>query len=396
MPNKDVILSIGMGPTQLDFIKRLHELGFSIAAFGKGKNSQEAIDLCDYTAEIDTRDFEGAVNWVNSLPVKVAAVGSFAGGAAVTTVQKLANHFKVCTKVPDELIVGSDKIRQQTLYEKYGLSSIKTWKAKELDKDTILASNEDTFILKPAIGRGSEGITIMGRKELLEALDSLSDEDIIQVVRHGTEYRCVIVVQNGELKLVAPILRRSYRDTVFLGVLSYSDKDLERLNGFVADFIKKANITNSIIKADIIVSDKSIDVIEMDIGVGGGSYYKTFVSRVYGRNLMDEYINLITGREVKVFEVEHPLLRMDYVFNHNPEPVCYDLLECQKFFDDKFGKSEIQINKLHPETKGGFSSNADFIFTVMYESDRSRDEFIADEMANKFLLHTGAKNNGHS
>lgn len=386
---KDVILSVGMGPGQLDFISRLKQLGYSIIAFGRGKNSQEAIALCDYVAEIDTKDFYGAISWIDSLPVNVIAVGSFAGGAAVTTVQKLANYYKVCTAVPEALVVGSDKTKQQDLYEKYGLSTIKTWKAKDVTKNQIENSQETEFILKPSIGRGSEGIKVITKCELLNTMDGLNGEDIIQVVRKGNEYRCVMIVQEGNLKLLAPILRISYRDTVFLGVLSYSNTDIERLVPFVEGFIKKANLRNTIIKADIIVSEKCVDVIEMDIGVGGGSYYKTYISRVYNRNLMDEYIRLITGQEVKPFVVARPRLRMDYVFNNSYNPIRYDYEDSVSFFEERLGPAEIQINKLHPENKGGYSSNADFIFTVMYESEKSVNEFIADDLANAYLFSPG-------
>lgn len=389
---KEVIVSIGMGPGQLDFISRLKDLGYTIIAFGKGKNSKRAMDLCDYIAEIDTRDFYGAVKWIDSLPVKVIAVGSFAGGAAVTTVQKIANYYNVCTAVPDELVVGSDKIKQQKLYVKYGLSSIRTWKIKEINKNSILDSDVNNFILKPAVGRGSEGILFLDKNELVENMGLLNEEDIIQEVREGDEYRCVIIVQNGEVKLLAPIIRKSYRNTVFLGILSYSQKHYERLFDFMTHFIIDSKINNSIIKADIIVSEKSIDVIEMDIGVGGGSYYKTFVSRIYDRNLMDEYIKLVYGMEVQPFKVKFPMLTMEYVYNHNNTPVYYDVEECQKFYEQKFGKCEIQVNKLHPETKGGYASNSDFIFTVMHENQSKENCFLADDLANEFLLHKEEKN----
>ena len=126
-------------------------------------------------------------------------------------------------------------------------------------------------------------------------------------MRKGDEYRCVTIVQNGKLKLLAPVLRRSYRDTVFLGVLRYADDHLDRLQAYIQRFLADSGIQNSIIKADIIVSEKSIDMIEMDIGVGGGTYYKTFVSRLYDRNLMDEYIRLITGDKVTPFRLLDPI-----------------------------------------------------------------------------------------
>ncbi len=388
MERKQVVVSVGMGPGQLDFIRRLKELGYCVASFGKGKNSLEAVALSDFSQEIDTRDYKAAIGWLESLPVDVVAVGSFAGGAAVTTVQQLANHFKTSTAVPEDLVVGTDKMRQQKLYGDYGLSSIRTWKVKNLSLEEIADSSEDRYILKPTVGRGSEGITFLDRDMLMDLIQGprLSGEDVIQVVRHGAEYRCVIIIQNGGIKLLAPILRKSFRDTVFLGILRYSEKDYGRLFELVRAFIGKTGLINTIIKADIIVSDNGVDVIEMDIGVGGGSYYKRFVSRVYGRDLMDEYIKLITDQPVETFEVTHPKMRMEYVFNHSDQPVAYDLEECKAFYEERLGSCELQVNSLHPETKGGFASNADFIFTVMYENEDGSEGFIADDLANEYLF----------
>lgn len=75
-------------------------------------------------------------------------------------------------------------------------------------------------------------------------------------------------------------------DTAFLGVLKYSGEHRELLENFIKKFIQKTNIVNTIMKADIIVSpEKDIHVIEMDIGVGGGTYYKEFVSELNILNL---------------------------------------------------------------------------------------------------------------
>ena len=67
-------------------------------------------------------------------------------------------------------------------------------------------------------------------------------EDIVQDVRKGDEYRCVTIVQNGKLKLLAPVLRRSYRDTVFLRVLRYADDHLDRLQAYIQRFLVDTGI----------------------------------------------------------------------------------------------------------------------------------------------------------
>ena len=184
MKPEQAILSIGMGPGQLEFIRRLKDLGFKVAGFGKGKNSPEAEALLDYKAELDTSDFESAKNWVDSLGVEITAVGSFAGGRAVATTQRLANYYKAPTAVPDFLLAGTDKIEQQKLYVKFGLSTIPTWRASELTTEDVRAAADASFIVKPSVGRGSEGITIVSRAELEDAVrrNSMHADTVIQGV----------------------------------------------------------------------------------------------------------------------------------------------------------------------------------------------------------------------
>ncbi len=394
MINKNFVISVGIGYGQLEFIKRLKAHGYKVIGFGKGKNSEEAVSLCDYTAEIDTRDFEGASAWIDSLAVRITAVGSFAGGGAIDVVQRLTNYYHTHTAIPESLIVGSDKIQQQRMYSKYNLSKIKTWRAKNLSIQELSAECSDKmFIVKPSAGRGSEGVEIVSKQELSDMLDKrmIASESVIQVLQRGREYRCMLIVQDRQIKLLAPILRESYRGTFFLGRLRYEEKDLSRLRNFFGRFVKSSGIISTIIKADVIVSDSRIDVIEMDIGVGGGSYYKKFISRIYGRDIIEEYISLITNQNVDSFYVMSPFLRMDYVFNRLRVPVHYDLEECRRVFEQRLGKCELQINVLHPERKADFSSNADFIFTVMYESADGSDAFTADDIANELLFKCGVK-----
>lgn len=387
---KAVVVSVGMGHGQVEFIKRLKHFNYQVAAFGKGKNAKEAKELADYSAEIDTQDAESAIAWIDSLGVKVIGVGSYAGGKAVYTVQRLSNYYHVSTSIPEELLVGANKISQQKLYEKYGLSTIKTWKITEISIEDLEKTGAESFILKPSVGRGSEGIKVVDKGELENCLkkEIADKEEIVQVVHKGIEYRCIIIVQHKKVKLLAPIKRQSYRDSVFLGVLRYSDTHKNVLERFIEEFIEKSGICNAIIKADIIVSEASIDVIEMDIGVGGGTYYKTFVSHIYGRSLMDEYIRLITDQEVKDFEVAEPDLRMDYIFNQKNFPIDYNIIECENLLKKKLGECEIIINQLHPENRGGYSSNADFIFTVIYKEDKNaKEEFFVDSYVNDNLFY---------
>jgi len=387
---EQVYVSVGMGPGQHDFIKHLKERGFTVAAFGKGKNSEEAMRMCDYCAEIDTRDYEAAAKWLDSLNINVIAVGSYSGGQAVRTVTKLSNYFHTATCIPDEIISDNTKIGQQRMLEKHGLSSIKTFGLREFENVGEL-NLTDKYVVKPDVGRGSEGVKIVSYAELSDIYRGSLEDDktVVQSFRKGTEYRCVLMINEGKIILLAPVKRTSYKNTVFLGVLEYSDKDYNNIYTFFESFVKRAGIVNSVIKTDVIVSADCIDVIEMDIGAGGGMYYKKYVGSLFGINLMDEYINLTLGKKLDEFKVTNPCLRMEYVFNNFSYPVGYDIEECMKALSDRFGEAEIVRNILEPEKKGGYASNADFIFTVIRskKQDNAPETFEVDDFVNSYLLH---------
>jgi len=381
---KKAIISVGMGTGQYEFIKRAKEKGFCVVAFGKGKNSEEAVKLADYTAEIDTTDVETAINWINELDVDVVGIGSMAGGRAIETVQRLSRYYDVYTSVPAELIIGNDKTAQMKFYKKFGLSNIDTWRVEEVPENI----SEGEYIVKPASGRGSEGIFFVDGEKLGRLIreNEIGSDDIVQRVVHGDEFRCLIFVQFGEILLLAPVLRKSYRDSVFLGRLIYDDVSAARIKELFEGFVKHFGIQNCVIKADVLVSVDELNVIEMDIGVGGGIYYQTYLSELYGRDLISDYIDILTGKKVEKYKKPAKQLVMDYVFNRKNKPVSYDVDECYKELNNHVKVRRIQTNALCPEKKCGYNSNADFIMTVIFENNNSTDETYIDQVVNDRLF----------
>lgn len=378
--NKGVVVSVGAGTLQYDFIERLKNRGYVVAAFGKGKNSKEAIRLCDFFKEIDTADADGAINWLDGLNMSITAIGSYAGGVAIRTLQILANYYNLITAIPEQLIIGMNKAEQQRMYVKYGLSDILTYSCDEITRDSNLLHAEENYIIKPAIGRGSNGVEIVTGKEIIKKLGDkqLGSGDIIQTMMCGTEYRMLLMVQGGKIKLLAPVRRTSFKKTFFLGRLEVSFSDYDRLREHAQKLIEKLQIRNTIIKYDVIVDDETINLIEMDIGVGGGVYFKKYISKVLNTDLMEKYIDLICDREIPEMKFEKKNLVMDYVYNESCFPVEYDLLNCKKKIEKICGKSVLIPNELHPEKKGGFYSNADFIFTVIYDRNGSEPDKLND------------------
>lgn len=370
----NLIVSIGAGATQLPFIKILKEKGYLVAAFGKGRNHLNAIELCDYFREIDTSNSEEAINWLKELNVRIAGAGSFAGGHAINTLHEITRAFKLPTSIPRNLSIRMDKFEQQKFYEKYGLASIKTFLLDDIKNNPNIVRGISKFIIKPSIGRGSAGVYRVNLSELYNMIENnkLLRTDVIQELQEGEEYRMLIIIQNSEIRLLAPVKRESFHKTFFLGRLSYNSKDINQIRDYVNKMIKTLKLKDIIIKADIIVNKENVNMIEMDIGVGGGIYYKSYISKLFDYDINSAYVNLITGNKVPKFKNKGNKIVMDYVYNFSGKSITYDNYVCKEALKNLLQSENIALipNLLHPETKGKFESNADFIFCIIHNSNK--------------------------
>ena len=126
------ILSVGAGYPQEEFADAIKARGYNLISIGKGKNSEHVISVSDVFAEVDTHSFEEVDKWISENNIHFDAAGSFAGGGAIITLQRINKKYGMPTQVPDDLMVGMDKFSQAALYEKYNLTSIKSWTVSEL------------------------------------------------------------------------------------------------------------------------------------------------------------------------------------------------------------------------------------------------------------------------
>ena len=388
-----LIVSVGAGPAQLPFIKALKEQGHLVAAFGKGKNDINAVKICDYFSEIDTKDSDQAVKWLKGLDIEIAGAGSFAGGRAINTLHEINREFNLPTMIPSFLSVGMNKFEQQRLYEKYELTSIKTFSVDEIKCNPNVVNGINRFIIKPAVGRGSAGVYKSDLEGLYKIIDNsdLMEINMVQEFQEGEEYRMLIIVQNSEIKLFAPIKRESFKESFLLGRLSYNSKEIVRIEQYVNKMIKNLGLKNVIMKADIIVGEKNINMIEMDIGVGGGIYYKTYVSHLFNYDINREYINLIIGDKVSELQDKNKDRRivMDYIYNLSGEAIHYDSHICREILGNLLDIEDMFLipNLLHPESKKDFESNADFIFCLIHDNDEisnfELNNYINDKLFEK-------------
>ena len=385
MTNK-CIVSVGIGAGQVDFIKAAKKRGYSVAGFGKGNNDIEAIQLCDFSAEIDTSDADMAIGWLSDLPVEIVAVGSFSGGVAIKTLQLITNYFQLETKFDEKCIMGMNKLKQQQIYEEFGLSTINTWMGNELKVENL--NNEKKYIVKPQEGRGSKGVLNVSGAELAALIvdKKLKSDDIVQEYFGGAEYRTVLFVQNKKITALIPIRRSSYKNTFFLGELSYIEDDLDMITKFAYKIIDNFHLTTAVLKFDILVDDSKINLIEIDFGVCGGIYFGEYLSALLDYNIIDLYLDVILNQETKRKIVQKTNIIMNYIYNEKKMPIKYDIKMCNHCLKKEYGtNTRVVVNRLHPETKALYSSNSDFIFAVIHKKNED-EQYEINRYINECLF----------
>lgn len=384
--NNKCIVSVGIGAGQVDFIKAAKKRGYSVAGFGKGQNDMEAIRLCDFSAEIDTSDADMAISWLLELPIEIIAVGSFSGGVAIKTLQLITNYFQLGTRFDEKCIMGMDKLIQQQIYEEFDLSTINTWRGKELESENI--KNDEKYIVKPKEGRGSKGVLNVSGVELqhLVVNKKIKGDDIVQEYFEGVEYRTVLFVQDKKIVTLIPVRRSSYKNTFFLGELSYIDEDLDTITKFAYKIIEKFHLTTAVLKFDILVNGSKINLIEIDFGVCGGIYFSKYLSALLDYNIVDLYLDVILNQETEHKIVQKTDIVMNYIYNEKKIPIKYDIEMCNHCLKKKYGtNTNVVVNRLHPETKALYSSNSDFIFAVIHNKNED-EKYEINRYVNEYLF----------
>ncbi len=372
------ILSIGAGYPQEEFADAIKDRNYKLISIGKGMNSEYVISKSDIFAEVDTHSFEDVDNWITENNIRFDAAGSFAGGGAILTLQKINKKYNMPTRIPDDLMVGMDKFSQADLYEKYHLTSIKSWTVSEMKS---VPEDIEEFVVKPAVGRGSVGVEFIDRGELVNRLSKglIPDDYIIQVFRKGVEYRMLLIAQGGNIKLLAPVKRHSFRNTSFLGRLECCTDDLGRIREYCECMVRDMKISNAIIKFDILVSTNHIDMIEMDISVGGGIYFKRYIEKLFEWDIINKYIDLILDIPIEETHISNPKLVMDYVYNETGKPFAMNKEALEALLQKKVNSGfKVVYNKFKPWETGKFGSNADFICTVIHDDRSINSEEISD------------------
>ncbi|MFC3285529.1 ATP-grasp domain-containing protein [Litchfieldella rifensis] len=377
---KQLVVSVGAGSAQRVFIEKLKAREYKVAAFGYGKNDPDTVALCDYFKDIDTANAEEAIRWLKTLEGKISGAGSFSGGKAIDTLQHIDREFSLCTKIPKKLSVGMNKFMQQVLYKDLGAGHIETFPVGKLMKHIAHIKFEKDYIVKPSVGRGSSGVYKIPGLDLIKKYfrKELKGDEVIQECISGKEYRVLVLVHEKAIKILSPIKRESKEGGYLLGRLSVDLDVLDLLRSYFDSLLLKMEVNNTILKADVLIDKGRIKLIEVDIGVGGGEYFGNYVSVIEGIDLIDVYIDLITGGNIEDnmrFRKKDQYV-MDY-FYLDKGGCLIDSESLQKKMEFLFGDCIIQFNSSrNKETIGRIEVNSDFVLNVIHQ----RKELSSDDV----------------
>lgn len=368
MNKVEYVISVGAGKNQLPLIKRLVERGYKVISFDKNMNAPGK-QISHIFGNISTWDYNKAIQWLESLNIEFKGVLCFSYGRALTTQQRIINHFNMNGKINEVFAnIMIDKGFQRKLLEKLNLSTLLEYENYSSEISNYRTKN---FIVKDKVGVSSNNIYIIKINE--EHNSSIEKIDfsryILQEYFEGTEYRIIGLIKNQSIKFISVLKRNNWEKTFLTGRLepqNYYDKDIINLT---EQMIKKFEIEDSAFKIDIIKNGSRIEILEIDFGIGG-DYFETVIAPMcYNYNFLDNYINLMLGLFVEEKKVLNNKLFFDYIYNvNNSRNLIVDYDKICDTADRYFIEYKIIRIKEHYSISKYPQNNMDAVFAIIHNS----------------------------
>lgn len=383
------VISVGAGRNQVPLIKRLYEKDYKVIAFDKDLNAPGK-ELCYRFKNISTWDYEQAINWIESLNIKIEGVLCFSYGKAILTQQKLISYYKLRCGLDDELLmVMEDKTKLRKLLKENKLSNIMEL---NLAETPICDLRDRRYIVKNKMGGSSKDIYLTKGNDLIDLIKKnvINNDFLVQEYIRGSDVRVICLIEKKESKFISLLRRESLDQTFFTARLFPLVLDQKEQYDYLNIIRKLAclfGISCGLMRLDLVENENGKEILEIDFGIGG-DYFETYISPLcYRYNYIDNYINLMLGLPVQdEYEVEDNLC-FDYIYNLNREKVVivnYDIIRntCQDNF------SRFELIKIKPEGVRVHypKSNMDALFAIIHNR-KEMSNYEMNLLFNKALFN---------
>lgn len=191
-------------------------------------------------------------------------------------------------------------------------------------------------IVKPRFGAGSRGVLQIGTKEEWQLFieDGPFGEDyIVETAVQGTEYGIDAVVINGTFhlvlarrKVITPPPARQCVGYYAVPEIEETKVFLQKLREYMQQIIKKLQMDNCIMHADLIFKEKMQEffVIELSARPSGHQLHNLFTPLVTGINMIEEYLEFATSGECLFTKQQRTKVKVQPYLIHY-----FDMQDCE-------------------------------------------------------------------
>lgn len=309
------LLVLGAGAEQRPLIASAQNLGFSVIAADR---SEEALRKARPEVSLLSRahgfsDLEDLMR-ANGVSDLVEGVVSFATDSTLT-VAEIASRRKLRGPTPDQAATLTDKLLMKDLFARAGVHAPATWEVSSHEQVTGLVEKHpgQSFVLKPADGRGSIGVVRFDQNGLTEELfqhclsHSALGYVLLQVWSEGEQVKAEGFLRRGDFWLLG-LTRRDYTrldetspNVVEAGCVidpEYSAKVSADITDAMRSVAGALGMSEGPLNADIVVSPSGIHFLEVSGRWSGGWLNSHQIPAANGVAVMEVAILHALGREI--------------------------------------------------------------------------------------------------
>jgi biotin carboxylase len=314
------LLIIGAGYQQIEAYKVARSLGLFIVSTDQNINAP-AFEYADVKLICSTRDPELTLSKVKdyiNLGNKIDGVMTIANDVPVT-VAKVAKFLNLPSIPLDAAFNAASKSRMKNIWISHNVTSPEFAVAENyLDLLEKVNDFQYPIIIKPVDGRGSKGVFFLENgidlRTLFEKSISCSEAKKVLIEKYipGPQLSVESIFIDNVYYPIAFADRnydRLHEFKPFIvedgGVLPSKQKieTLNNVSSVVETAARSLGIHWGSVKADIILNDGKVFILELAARLSGGFLATHHIPRAYGVNLVEAVIKLALGEEVNIEDI---------------------------------------------------------------------------------------------
>jgi biotin carboxylase len=314
------LLIIGAGYQQIEAYKVARSLGLFIVSTDQNINAP-AFEYADVKLICSTRDPELTLSKVKdyiNLGNKIDGVMTIANDVPVT-VAKVAKFLNLPSIPLDAAFNAASKSRMKNIWISHNVTSPEFAVAENyLDLLEKVNDFQYPIIIKPVDGRGSKGVFFLENgidlRTLFEKSISCSEAKKVLIEKYipGPQLSVESIFIDNVYYPIAFADRnydRLHEFKPFIvedgGVLPSKQKieTLNNVSSVVETAARSLGIHWGSVKADIILNDGKVFILELAARLSGNFLATHHIPRAYGVNLVEAVIKLALGEEVNIEDI---------------------------------------------------------------------------------------------